>query len=154
MQKFRLQVFLFCSFYACVSCYLLSAKHHLEWEREPPFIAVSFCPPRSRGAFHRGSAARPLEKQPPSSKSRVLFYSGTLLRMTGWETSQIALRNSSKEVWGGVRRCSRFCWKAKQTKPKNMQSNIKNYNNHKPPRLLKLVLVLFYVWEDARVWAH
>ena len=78
-----------------------------------------------------------------------MFYSGNLLRTIAQETaSQITLRNRSEELreepgYSGV-----FAEKKNVVKCQRLLLITKH-------RCIKLmILVLFYVWEDARVQAH
>ena len=80
---------------------------------------------------------------------RVIFYSGTLPRTISWETSsQIAPRNSSKLV----REESGYTGVV-VGENKTFSQTSKDTDNHKKHRHLKLmILVLFSVWENVRVW--
>ena len=80
-----------------------------------------------------------------------MFYSGPLLRNRVQKTaSQIALRKCSKDVVEEPGNIGVFAGKKKKVVE---HQNIVAY--HKKYRHLKLrILVIFYVWEDAGVWAH
>ena len=79
----------------------------------------------------------------------VKFYSGTLLRTIAQETaSQTALRNCSKEVSEEPAYIYNFAGEKKMSNIKRLLLITKNGH-------LKLkILVLFCVWEDARIWGH
>lgn len=83
-------------------------------------------------------------------KFQVILYLGTLPSTIVWETaSQIGLRNYSR-VYGGASMYRSFCWK--QTK--NVVKHEKITANHRKTHLTWMILVLFYVREEARVQAH
>ena len=78
-----------------------------------------------------------------------MFYSGTLLRTLAWEDS---LSESSEGLFprgkGGTRIYRSFAGKKK----KNVVKHQKITDNHKKQTSqVNGFLVLFYVWEDARV---
>ena len=84
-----------------------------------------------------------------------MFYTVALLRTIAQDTaSQIALRSCSKEVREEPGFIGVFAGK-KQNRTKHVVEHQKSTANHKKTRHLKLmILVLFYVWENARVRAH
>ena len=80
---------------------------------------------------------------------------GTLPRTIIWEaTLQIAMRDWSKEVGRERGYIEEFLLKKKKWK-KTMSSTIKRLlliTKNRFPKLM--ILVVFYVWEVSRVWAH
>ena len=79
-----------------------------------------------------------------------MFYSGTLLRTIAQETaSQIALRDCPKEVRGEPGYIGVFAETNKQC-----SQTSKMTANHKNRHLKLMILVLFYIWEVVRIWAH
>ena len=80
-----------------------------------------------------------------------MFYSGTLLRAPGEtasQTAQRALRDCSKEAREEPGYIGVFAGK------KTVVEHQKITANHKNMHLKLMILALFYVWEDARIWAH
>ena len=77
-----------------------------------------------------------------------------VLKTIAWETlSQMALKNRSKEVVEETGYIGIFV--ENKTKENKMWSNIKRLLLITKNQTLKLmIIVLFYIWEDARVWAH
>ena len=77
-----------------------------------------------------------------------------VLKTIAWETlSQMALRNCSKEVVEETGYIGIFV--ENKTKENKMWSNIKRLLLITKNQTLKLmIIVLFYIWADARVWAH
>ena len=67
-----------------------------------------------------------------------------------------SLSHSSEELFQrgkGRARIYSFCWE--KTKNKHVAEHQKITANHKKTRHVRLmILVLFYIWEDAKVWAH
>ena len=79
-----------------------------------------------------------------------MFYLGTLLRTIAWETvPQITLRNCSKEVREEPRYIGVF---AENKIKAHIIKHKKITANHKSQASQVNVFVLFYVWEDTRVW--
>ena len=79
----------------------------------------------------------------------VKFYLGNLLRTIAWETaSQIALRNCFEEVREEPGYIGFFAEERHVVKHKTITVNLQTSQKN------LMILVLFYVWEDARVWAH
>ena len=77
-----------------------------------------------------------------------------VLKTIAWET----LSNGSEELFqrgsGGDRIYRNLCWKQNKRK-QNVWSSIKRLLLITKSQTLKLmIIVLFYIWEDARVWAH
>ena len=82
-----------------------------------------------------------------------MCYSRTSLRTVALETaSQIALRNCPREVKNEPGYIGVFAEKTK--KQKHVVEHQKITARHRNRHLKLMILVLFYVWEDARVWAH
>ena len=84
------------------------------------------------------------------------FYSETLLRTIGQRDS---LSDSSEEpFWRGKRGARiyrRFCWKIKHVvKHQNITANCNKTRQNKFRHFKLMILVLSYVWEDVRIWAH
>ena len=81
----------------------------------------------------------------------VKFYLGTLLRRLAWETAPpIALSNNSEEVMEEPRYIGVFAEEKHVIKHKKITVK----RTQKPRRLKLMILMLFYVYEDASVWAH
>ena len=79
-----------------------------------------------------------------------MFHSEALLRTAGWETaSQITLRNCSKEVRQELGYIGIFAGGKKKSQNIKRLLLITQYKH-----LKAMILVFFYVWEEARVWAH
>lgn len=78
-----------------------------------------------------------------------MFCLGAFLRTVAQETaSQTALKDCSEKVRGEVRIYRSFYWKKKK-------SNIKRVLLITHTQNVKLMtLVLFYVWEYARIYTH
>ena len=82
-----------------------------------------------------------------------MFYLGTLLRAIA---QRISLSDSSEGLfqrgkgWDRIHR--HFCWKKEHIV--EHQKVTANLHTKKPRHFKLMILLLFYIWEDARVWAH
>ena len=77
-----------------------------------------------------------------------------LLRTIAWETlSQMTLRKCSKEVVEETGYTGVFL-KTKQENKMHGQTSKYHLSSQKKQALKLMIVVLLYIWEDARVWAH
>ena len=84
-----------------------------------------------------------------------LSFIGDKIRLIAWETaSQIALRNRSEEVGGGqgVSVHMWFRWRGIRAIKHTFWQKVAA--SHEEQMSLLMILVLFYIWEDARIWAY